>query len=257
VKRLMIAFSVRTPFCVRLTRLTLCVAAAVLSGSLFPLALCGRPIAVQEPRCIDTPLLAAIHKRDPAVAIQVIQDRAELNAKPCGVTALAEAIVEDQTEVVEELLSKGASPNVLDSRNTSPLMAAAFYCRENFVPLLLKHGAKIDSPDIDGYSALMWSTQNCKNGTMVSVLLRYGAKVNLRTQDGSTALSVAAFYGNEDAVHVLVAAGADINAGRRGETALTIARDRDVGRRSSHDRIYAFLLEVSRLDTELKRSGNK
>jgi ankyrin repeat protein len=252
----MIPFSVRTAFS-QLTKLTLYLVAAVLFVSFSPLTVCGQSIVVQEPQCTDTPLITAIHKRDTAVAIQLIQEGTELNAKPCGATALGEAINEDETQVVEELLSKGAGPNVLESRNTPPLMAAAFYCREQLVPLLLTHGAKVDSVDIDGYSALMWSTQNCKDGAIASVLLRYGAQVNLKTKDGSTALSVAAFYGNEDAVHVLIAAGADINIESRGETALTIARDRDVGRRSSHDRIYAFLLEVSRLDTALNSPSKK
>ena len=122
---------------------------------------------------------------------------------------------------------------------------------------MLNHGAKIDSLDKDGYSALMWSTQNCEDGAMASVLLRYGAKVNLRTRRGDTALTVAAFYGNEDAVHVLVSAGADVNAKTDDGTALDIARDRQVGRKSSHDRIYNFLLEVTRLDSQLNRAVNK
>jgi len=103
----------------------------------------------------------------------------------------------------------------------------------------------------------MWSTQNCEDGAMASVLLRYGAKVNLSTRRGDTALTVAAFYGNEDAVHVLVSAGADVNAKTDEGTALDIARDRQVGRKSSHDRIYTFLLEVTRLDSQLNRAAKK
>jgi ankyrin repeat protein len=136
-------------------------------------------------------------------------------------------------------------------------MDAAFYCRENFVPLLLNHGAKIDSLDRDGYSALMWSTQNCEDGAMAAVLLRYGAKVNLKTPHGYAALTVAAFYGNEGAVHVLVSAGADVNAKSDEGTAMEIAREREVGRKSSHDRIYNFLLEVTRMDSKLNRAASK
>jgi ankyrin repeat protein len=116
----------------------------------------------------------------------------------------------------------------------------------------------IDSVDKDGYSALMWSTQNCTNGGFAAVLLRSGAKVNLKAKDGDTALTVAAFYGNEDAVHVLVAAGADLTAQVEGDgTALAIARDRDASRKSSHDRIYTFLLKVTRLDAKRNTNSNR
>jgi FOG: Ankyrin repeat len=180
-----------------------------------------------------------------------------LDEESCGVSGLAEAIVFNNARVVEELLTQGASPNVLDGTKASPLMTAAFYCRENFVPLLLNHGAKIDSLDKDGYSALMWSTQNCEDGAMASVLLGYGTKVDLRTRRSDTALTVAAFFGNEDAVHVLVSAGADVNAKTDDGTALDIARDRQVGRKSSHDKIYSFLLEVTRLDSRLGPSDSE
>lgn len=55
---------------------------------------------------------------------------------------------------------------------------------------------------------------------------------------------------------MLVAAGADPMAKTKsGETALTIARDRDVGRKPSHDRIYQFLLEVTRLNAVTAEVG--
>jgi ankyrin repeat protein len=229
---------------------------ALLLAFCFPLITRSQTSEKNWREC-DTPLLAAIHKRDSAEAMRLIGSGVDLNAKPCGVTALFEAIVYDDTKVVEELLTAGADPNGLDSVNASPLSAAAFYCREEVLPMLISHGANIDFVDKDGYTALMGSTQNCSDGAFAAVLLRFGAKVNLKSKDGATALNVAAFYGNEDAVHVLVAAGADLE-GKWGDegTALDIARDRDVGRKSSHDRIYSFLLEVGRLDAERKVESN-
>lgn len=210
----------------------------------------------QQTTCSDTPLIGAIHSRDVGLAVRLIRGSTDLNAEPCGVSALAEAIIYDNSRVVEELLAHEADPNVLDSTRVSPLMAAAFYCRESFVPLLLAHGAKVNSLDALGYTALMWSTQNCENGAIAALLLHNGAQVNLKAKDGATALTVAAFYGNEDAVHVLVAAGADLvpEWGEEGN-AISIARDRQVGRKSSHDRIYNYLLEVSRSDDAPNKSG--
>jgi len=126
------------------------------------------------------------------------------------------------------------------------------------VPLLLAHGAEVNAVDVDGYSALMNSVQNCDDGRVSALLLGCGAKINATTRRGDTALTIAAFYGNEHVVHVLVGAGADLNTKtKNGETALTIARDRDVGRKSSHDRIYEFLLQVSRLDATQKAHPNQ
>jgi hypothetical protein len=101
----------------------------------------------------------------------------------------------------------------------------------------------------------MDSAQTCEEGNIPALLLRYGAKVNLAGKNGHTALYIASFYGNEGAVHILVGAGADPNAKTSSsETPLTIARDRDVGSKPSHDRIYQFLLEVTRLDQKVKAS---
>ncbi len=166
-----------------------------------------------------------------------------MNAKDCnGSTALIESIVLNQLEVSEKLVLAGANPNLADNKNTSPLIFASWYCREQIVPLLLAHGGEVNGVDEDGYSPLMHSAQNCPDGGLTALLLRAGAKVNLIAADGNSALTTAAFYGNENAVHVLAAAGANLAAKtKEGGTALTIARDRAAGRKESHDRIYIFL----------------
>jgi len=203
-------------------------------------------------RACETPLIAAIEHKETDKAIELINDATDLNARACGdlegTTALIEAIRLDETRVIERLLSKGADANEKAGRDESPLFTAAFYCRREAALLLLKHGAEINSVDSDGFSPLMQSTQNCSDGWLTVLLLRSGAKVNIQAKHGETALTTAAFHGNEDAVHVLIAAGAD--PGERtadGATALTLSRDRKVGRKESHDRIYKFLLQISNL----------
>jgi len=208
----------------------------------------GRQMAAQG--MCQTPLIATIQKRASAEAKKLIDSGVDLNAKDCnGTTALIESIALDQFEISEKLVLAGASLKVVDNKQTSPLMIASWYCRQETVPLLLAHGADVNAVDEHGYSALIDSTQNCQDGRIPALLLRSGAKVNLTTKRGDTALIVASFYGSEQVVHVLLAAGADIAAKtENGETALTVARDRDVGRKESHDRIYQFLLTATTLE---------
>jgi ankyrin repeat protein len=207
----------------------------------------GYPMPTQG--TCQTPLISAIERRDSDEAKKLIDSGVDLNAKDCnGSTALIESIVQNQLEVSEKLVLAGANPNLASDKNTSPLIFASWYCRQQIVPLLLTHGAEVNGVDEDGYSPLMDSVQNCPDGGLAALLLRAGAKVNLIASDGNSALSTAAFYGNENAVHVLVAAGANLAARtKEGETALTIARDRAAGRTESHDRIYAFLCALQDL----------
>jgi len=110
-----------------LSRLTPCLFLFVAANSL-PIAADAKT-PTQEAPCPDTPLISAIRNRDVGLAIRLIHEGTDLDAEPCGVSALAEAIVFNKARVVEELLTKGASPNALDSTKVSPLMAAALYCR--------------------------------------------------------------------------------------------------------------------------------
>jgi ankyrin repeat protein len=194
----------------------------------------------------ETPLISAIQNRDTAAAIKIISSGTDLNVKDCnGTTALIETIVLDEFEIAENIVLGGANTNMPDGSLASPLAISSGYCRERFVTLLLRHGAEVNSVDVHGYSPLMNSVYICQDGKMAALLLSRGAKVNLVAKNGETALTTAAFAGNEHAVHVLVAAGANLAAKTKdGETALTIARDRDVGRKEAHDRIYNFLLQV-------------
>lgn len=212
-----------------------------------PTTWAGRQMAAQG--TCQTPLIVAIQQRDSALAKKLIDSGVDLSPKYCGTTALIESIVRDQFEITEKLILAGASLKVVDNKNTSPLMIAAWYCRQEPVSLLLAHGADVNAVDEDGYSPLMDSAQNCQDAKVPALLLRLGARIGTTAKNGHTALYIASFYGNEQVVHVLVAAGADIGAKtENGETALTIARDRDVGRKESHDRIYQFLLKATTLE---------
>jgi hypothetical protein len=221
--------------------------------SLLPLlsapVMCGAQGQISAPEeewvYCRVPLIAAIEKRDLQSAHQIMQAGANLNDDTCGITALTESIVGGYPQLAKELILAGADANLSDILGVSPLMYASFYCEAEIVSLLLERGANVNAIDSDGTSSLMDAASNCRDGNITALLIRSGAKVNLKIE-GETALILAVRNGDEFAVKELVAAGADLGAKTdEGETALTIARDLAVGRKPEHERIYAFLRNLT------------
>ena len=87
-------------------------------------------------------------------------------------------------------------------------------CQDNkldFVELLLKHGAQVNAPTIDGTTPLMIA---CKNGylDLVNMLLKQKEiSVGQRDNNGNTSLSIAAQENHDDIVFVLMDAGSNIS----------------------------------------------
>jgi ankyrin repeat protein len=104
----------------------------------------------------------------------------------------------------------------------TPLHRAAFDNDAKQVALLLKSGADPNaSTRIGKLTPLTMAAAN-GNPAILETLLKAGADANVRTENGATALMLAV---TPDAVRVLVAHGADVNAKdtARGQTALMFA----------------------------------
>jgi len=86
---------------------------------------------------------------------------------------------------------------------------------------LLDHGAKVNTADKLGSTALIYAAEN-GNDPLVRTLLQHGAEINVNP--GDTALMAAAEGGRLQTVQTLLAHGADVNAtGVNGWTALMYA----------------------------------
>jgi ankyrin repeat protein len=155
---------------------------------------------------------------------QVFQrDPAALNGQDDeGMTPLACAIVQEQVDVVQFLLDKGADPNIPNKNGLTPLEHACGRDKTNgmiLAKLLLAKGASVNATNVTDFTItpLDWAI-SADNTELVKLLLDHGAII------GATFLSSAAGRGDVDITEILIAHGAAVNEkDRGGNTALHAA----------------------------------
>lgn len=124
-----------------------------------------------------------------------------------GNRALLDAIRADDTVAIAARIAAGADVNVPDETGATPLMHSAVYASSPAaMRLLLDARANVNATNMAGATALMWAAHDTAK---VRLLLERGAVVATKTSSGVTALVVAVRENNVDAVHLLLAAGAD------------------------------------------------
>ena len=141
--------------------------------------------------------------------------------------ALIKCCHENDTQKLKDALSNLGNVEV-DSvlinpeSKVNPLHIACHQNSLDLVELLLKHGAQVNAPTIDGTTPLMIA---CKNGylELVNILLQQN-QISLNQVDisGNTSLSIAAQENHDDIVFVLMDAGSNIShcKNHRGEMAI-------------------------------------
>lgn len=132
-----------------------------------------------------------------------------------GRTALYRAIEEGKDEAVNLLISRKADVNHRASDGTSPLLAAVTYGRMNALKALIAAGSGIETPDSNGATPLIRAAEGTgyipNNAPYVQLLLEKGAKVDTQNKQGRSALFRASEEGKTDAVNLLLDAKADPN----------------------------------------------
>lgn len=97
-----------------------------------------------------------------------------------------------------------------DQRGFTPLIIAVYNDNINVAEFLLEKGAKVEMHDMAGNSALMGvSFKGYK--TIADRLIKAGADVNQRNANGATALTFAATFGHLEIAEMLLKNGADLN----------------------------------------------
>jgi len=179
-------------------------------------------------------LMWALYHRHQALADVIAAHRKELAASGIEHAALTlhEAAAMGQLEVVREHLNLGDDLGGFSKDGFTPLHFAAFFGREEIVPLLLESGAAVAVPAQNPSAvhplhsaAAIGSTEICR------LLLEAGAEVDAQQHGGFTALMSAALHGNMPLVELLLEHGADpliestSTESDEGKTAAMMAKD--------------------------------
>jgi len=127
-----------------------------------------------------------------------------------GATALSFACTKRNVEAIEVLLAAGASVNIANSNEDSPIIIAADAGSEEIIRRLLAAGANPCHQRINGASALHVAAGR---GFLSSIglLLAAGVPVDIENKDKETPLLVALARGHIEAVDMLLRAGASTN----------------------------------------------
>ena len=142
-----------------------------------------------------------------------------------AITPLLEAVIGGHSEMVEFLLTHGASPNFHPPKTQSALHLAAWSGRLDVVKALLAHGAFVDERTENGETPLLLAAFHSKDVRLVQALIAAGANIYALDKSGNNAVMMSAWGHKESNFKLLVEAGVDPCAkNNSGETAIDQAK---------------------------------
>ncbi len=124
-----------------------------------------------------------------------------------GMTALHEAVLQGQDEIVTILIGRGAKVDQANDMGATPLFYAAGDGHAGIVRQLLAVGASVKTQQKNKWTPLHYASLSGHN-EVIRILLAAGANIEARTDLGLTPLSVAVNEGWEKTVRMLLAHGA-------------------------------------------------
>ena len=136
---------------------------------------------------------------------------------------LLKAVMENKFDDVKKALDNGADVNAKDIDGWTALIWASENGHTKIVEMLLDKGADVNAISGSSISALHFAS-NQGHIDIVKMLLDKGAKVDAKTNSRNTALIWASEKGHKEVVEMLLDKGADVNAkDNDGKTALILA----------------------------------
>ncbi|KAG7473689.1 hypothetical protein MATL_G00098490 [Megalops atlanticus] len=140
-------------------------------------------------------------------------------------TPLHWAIRQGHLSMVIQLLRYGADPSLADGEGFRSLHLAVLFQHMPIVAYLMAKGQEVDSPDLNGQTALMLAAQKIIGPEPTNFLIKCNASVNTVDKvNRNSPLHCAVLAGNVDAVHILLEAGASVDLqNAKGQTPIDLA----------------------------------
>ena len=187
----------------------------------------GARIEAQREHTSTTALQIAAEYGQLPVVRKLIESGADVNYKGKVSTALFSASKNGHTEIVDLLISHGATDNLPPQYSDTALTAASAKGYSKIVKLLQKIHASPGSLDVRNTGLLkLVSSEQSYDAAIVKVLLDYGVDVNARDRQGNSALILASNQNRADVVQMLLANSANVDqAGYHLKTGLHAAAE--------------------------------
>ena len=180
----------------------------------------------------------AIKRDDPGTIQQLVARGFDPNSRdPAGLPALFLAVRSESYRAAEAIAAaEGLEVDAANEVGETALMIAAIKGQTDWVKRLLERGAQVNKT---GWTALHYAASG-PNPEIVRMLIERGADIEAESPNRSTALMMAAGYGPEDSVNLLLARSADPK--RQNDRKLNAV---DFARRAQRDALADRLEQVA------------
>ncbi|XP_071345602.1 putative palmitoyltransferase ZDHHC13 isoform X1 [Trachinotus anak] len=140
-------------------------------------------------------------------------------------TPLHWAIRQGHLPMVIQLMRYGADPSVADGEGYRALHLAILFQHMAIAAYLMAKGQEVDGPDCNGQTPLMLAAQKIIGPEPTNFLIKNNASVSAVDKvNRNTPLHCAVLAGNVDAAHILLEAGASVDADNiNGHTPIDLA----------------------------------
>ncbi|XP_014874577.1 putative palmitoyltransferase ZDHHC13 isoform X1 [Poecilia latipinna] len=141
-------------------------------------------------------------------------------------TPLHWAIRQGHLPMVIQLMRYGADPSITDGEGYRSLHLAILFQHMAIAAYLMAKGEEVDVPDCNGQTPLMLAAQKIIGPEPTNFLIKNNASVSAVDKvNRNTPLHCAVLAGNVDAAHILLEAGASVDAENiNGHTPMDLAR---------------------------------